>query len=299
MRLIQPTEAIEVKQICCLTYGQPGSRKTSLAQTAANPITLAFDPGVYRAFGRKTAALFDSWQEVVSFDTKDYSTVVVDTVGMCLEKLSMAIINDNPKNGNRLGGLSLPGYGILKARFADWVGGIRARGQDLVFLSHEKAERNGDDPYYCPDVIGGSYNTLMNHCDMVGYLHFANGKRCLDFNPSDKWMAKTPPCDWGTIVLPDFAAAPTFLADLLSKAKALMGQVSAQSAAVANEASEWEEWLPGRTVEEVNAALPDLKDMKPGLKAQVWHLFVAYMKTQGAEFDKGALLFRVKEGVKA
>src|SRR4051812_13159249 len=95
-KLIRPTEPIEVQQICALIYGQPGSRKSSLAQTTENPVTFAFDPGIYRAFGRRDAVVFDSWADAVSFDVSPYSTVVIDTVGMALEKLIASIVKGSP-----------------------------------------------------------------------------------------------------------------------------------------------------------------------------------------------------------
>src|SRR4051812_16742096 len=66
MKLIRATDPIAVKSICVLVYGQPGSRKTSLAQTADLPFTMAFDPGIYRAFGRRDCSQFDqySWDQI-------------------------------------------------------------------------------------------------------------------------------------------------------------------------------------------------------------------------------------------
>lgn len=294
-KLIQPTDTIEVKQICCLIYGQPGSRKSSLAQTAEEPVTLAFDPGIYRAYGRKAAVLFDTWADVLEFDTRPYKTINVDTIGMCLDKLSAAIIQDNPKNGNRLGGLSLPGYGILKTQFANWITTCKARGQDLVFVAHEKAERQGDDVYYCPDIVGGSYNTMMNHADAVGYMHFDKGKRVIDFSPTDQWMAKVPPCGWGQIALPDFHAEPDFLARLLAEAKASMGKISEASAATAAVVNEWQDWLKtDPNLDTFNARLPEVGKLTNGIKAQVWHIVQAHADKCGLVFDKKSKTFAVK-----
>src|ERR1700682_4168205 len=97
VKVIESTDPIEVTQLCVLVYGQPGSRKSSLAQTADEPMTLAFDPGIYRAFGRTRAALFETWSDVSAFDPGPSKTLVADTVGMLLDKLSAAIIADNPK----------------------------------------------------------------------------------------------------------------------------------------------------------------------------------------------------------
>lgn len=298
-RLIQPTDAIEVSHLCVLIYGQPGARKTSLAQTADEPITFAFDQGVYRAYGRKAAVLFDTWADVIGFDTRPYKTIVVDTVGMCLDKLAVSVIAANAKNGNKLGGLSLPGFGVLKEQFKQWVSTCRERKQDLVFVAHEKDEKNGDDTYYRPDIVGSSYATLMNVCDLVGYLHFEGGRRVVDFAPSDRFMAKVPPWDRDAhIELPDFGREPRFLGDLIREAKASMGRVSEASAAVAQVVAGWQERLAADpSLADFNGFLADpaLKELKGGVKAQVWALFEQHAKAAGWAFDKAAKQFTAQE----
>jgi len=292
--VIQPHEGIEVKHICALIYGQPGARKSSLCQTADNPITLAFDQGIYRAFSRKTAVLFDSWADVISFDLRPYRTIVVDTIGMALEKLMATIIAASPKNGNRMGGMSLPGYGILKTQFASWVSSIRELGIDLVFTAHEKGEKLGDETYHCPEIVGGSYATVMNVCDVVGYCHFEGGKRVIDFAPSDRFMAKTPPCGWTQLLLPDFASSPDFLAKLLADAKASMGRVSEESAKIAGLVESWREWLASDpSLAQVNARITaEFPNMDKTAKPQVWKLVTETMTRAGVLWDAQAKAFK-------
>ena len=299
VKIINPTDPIDVKQLCCLIYGQPSSRKSSLAQTADEPITLAFDPGIYRAHGRKAAAMFDTWEDVVRFDAKPYKTLVIDTVSMCLAKLAQALIQENPKNGNRNGGLSLPGYGILKERFKAWVESCKSNNQDIVFIAQEKADRVGDESYYCPDIVGGSYNTLMESCDIVGYMHFENGKRVLDFNPTDRWMAKCPPCGWSQFVLPDFSKEPGFLAHLLAEAKASMGRISEASANAAKKLEEWQKLLDQDTcnLETLNkTCLPKLADMPKTdpVRNQAWHLIKQTAEAFDATFNATTKQFEKK-----
>ena len=304
--LIEATDTIEVKQIVCLVYGQPGARKTSLAQTADRPFTLAFDPGIYRAYARKACATFDTWGDVVQMcndadrirggevfaDARyhnlvkhfvDARTIVIDTLGMLLDRLSAALVHESAKNGNRLGGLSLHGYGQLKTQFAQWIAPFRTAGQDLVLCCHEKAERNGDEAYYCPDIIGASYNTMMNHADMVGRMHLENGKTVISFNPTDRWMAKTPPCGYSTLTVPDFAVEPKYLSKLLTEAKASMGRVSAESASVVELVNAWQTRLEADpTLDELNAMLPELGHMANGIKTQCWHLTKQFAERVGS-----------------
>ncbi len=314
--LIEPTDAIEVKQVCCLIYGQPGARKSSLAQTADMPFTLAFDPGIYRAFGRRACALFETWGDVVKLcadgellrsgkaiagDAKyqtlvkhfvEAKTVNIDTLGMCLEKMSAAIIADSAKHGNKMGGLSLQGYGVLKNLFAQWIAPMRSRGQHLVLCCHEKNEKNGDSSYYCPDIVGGSYNTMMNYADAVGYMHFDSGKRVIDFAPTDQWMAKVPPCGWGQIQLPDFSTAPDFLAKLLDEAKASMGRISADSAALAATVAEWQAKIEAaKDLDQLNAILPGLSALSKPAKAQIWSIILSSTARANLVFDKEKKVF--------
>lgn len=296
VKIISATDTIEVNQLCVVIFGQPGSKKTSLAQTADNPITYAFDPGVYRAFGRKTSAAFDTWEDVVSFDSSKFRTPVIDTVGQCLSKLGQAVVAENAKHGNRTGGLTLQGYGALKERFKGWVESRKQSGQDLVFIAQEKEDRNGDESYFRPDIVGGSYNTLMEVCDLIGYLHFENGRKVIDFNPTDRWMAKAPPCGWQQMVLPDFAAKPTFLADLIAEAKASMGRISGESAAMASVIDGWKVKLAADpTLPEFNGLLPEYEALANGVKKQVKALLEAHARQVGWKMDAKAKAFVVKE----
>lgn len=84
VHLIEPTQTIPVDFVPVLIFGPPGCGKTSLAQTADEPITLDFDRGIHRSFNRKKAARFDRWPDVVEAMDRglfnDYRTIVVDTV---------------------------------------------------------------------------------------------------------------------------------------------------------------------------------------------------------------------------
>jgi hypothetical protein len=299
-RVIDADQPIDVRQLCCLFYGQPGSRKTSLAQTADDPITLAFDEGIYRAYGRKRAVMFESWHDVVAFDVGRHRTVIVDTIGMALDLLAAALINDNPKNANRMGGLSLPGFGALRDQFKQWVSRVKSRGVDLVFIAHEREDKNGEEPYFRPDIVGGSYATLMNICDVVGYLHFAGGRRMLDLAPTDTWMAKIPP--WGragSMELPDFGSQPRFLADLMAEAKSSMGRVSAASSDAVRVVDGWRQFLDGvldcddagSRLELFNDELPKMSGLANGIKSQVWHLVNKFAADQGWRYDQSVKRF--------
>lgn len=306
-KLVRPTDSIDVKHLGALIFGSPGSRKTSAAQTCDSPFTLAFDPGIYRAYGRKECAQFEHWQDVVDLVAgkgdpqlleawASCKTVVLDTVGAGMKKLADALVKDNAKNGNRLGGLSLAGYGVLANQFSAFVNSLFETGKDLVMIAQEDSEKRGDDQYYMPSFIGQKfYNTAMEYADMVGYMHFDNGKRVIDFTPTDRWFAKVPPTGWGQIQLPDFKAEPQWLGKLLAEAKASMGRISEQSAKVAGVVEEWSKILDLETINTV--VLDKFKALKKNdpIRPQVWKLILDFAEKNDAKFDDASKMFVAKE----
>lgn len=319
-RLVEAFEAIDVKQLVLLIYGQGGSRKTSIAQTAEKPFTLAFDGGIYRAFGRKACMFFDTWGDVVTFDQdaelvrhsnggvpnrftdpKDQErylraiqyyvearTIIVDTVGLCLDRMSEVIMSENTRNGNPMGGLSLQGFGALKNRFKQWSAPWRSRGQDVVLTCHQKENKKGDQSYFAPDIVGGSLNTILDHADAVGYMTFDGGHRTIDFYPNDRYFAKTPPCGWTRFKLPDFAKEPEFLAKLIAQAKESMGRISGESARLAQIVEEWRAKIEATpSAQALTELLPVLASagVPEQCKRPIWVLATDRAKRAGWQFD--------------
>lgn len=311
-KLVKATETINVTRLGTLIYGTPGSRKTSAAQTAERPFTLAFDPGIYRAFGRKDCAMFEAWQDVADLvrghgDEELVSafhgckTVVLDTVSAGMNLLAESLIRENAKNGNRNGGLSLAGYGVLAGQFGAFVNAIRSTGKDLLMIAQEDSEKVGDETYYSPAFVGQKfYNTAMEYADLVGYMHFDNGKRVIDFAPSDRWFAKAPPCGIGQVTLPDFKTEPQFLGKIIAEAKASMGRVSEESAKVAAEVDVWVKYLDPEVInlDKLNVevldkfrAIPKTDPIRP----QVWGLILAFAAKFDCVFDGDKKVFVQKQ----
>lgn len=295
--LIQETDMIDVSSLSMLIYGPPGAWKTSLAQTADGPLTMDFDRGAHRSFNRKAVMRFDRWADVdearAELTAPKYRTVVADTVGRALDSLASDIISANAKHGSASGGLTLQGYGVLKARFGTWVNLLRTAGKDVVMIAHEKEERDGDDRYMRPDIIGGSYTEVMKFTDLVGYLNVdRQGKRWLDFNPSDRHIGKNA-AGWKRLEVPDLKANPRFLAELLADAKTVIGKTAEASAQLAQEVNAWVSRLDTLNgTGDLNALCAEMKGkLKNGAKDQVWHAIQAFAAKHNLEFDKKAKVF--------
>lgn len=303
-RLILETDLIDVSRPPVLVYGQPGSGKTSLAQTAKNPLTLDFDGGAHRSAFRKTVIRVDSWEELVTVQRDGmegmgpnfagFETIVLDTVDTLLKSMSATIIAGNQKMGTKAGGLSIQGWGVLKTTFDNWLAALRQTKQ-MILIAHQKEEKDGDNRMMRPDIAGGSYGIVMNQADIVGYISYRNNARFVSWEPTDAYFAKNG-AQLKSGPIPDFSSNPHFMADLLTQAKANLGHTAEASAAVAQAVADWTAKLDAEPpLEKLNAMLPDLKMLTKPAKAQVWNLILARTAATDLEFDDASKTFKVKE----
>jgi len=289
MRIIKATDAIEVTHPVFMIFGQPGIGKSSLGYSAKDPLTLDFDRGAHRAANRRDTLQIETWGDVTELTDRPavlepYSTIVVDTVGRCLDLMVTDIIASNPKLG-RDGNLSLQGYGVLKSRFRLWIAALRTLGKDVVLLAHDKEEGDADNKSVRPDITGGSYAEVMKISDCVGYAYMAGKNRVLDFNPTDRWIGKNP-ANWAPFVIPPIPKAKTFLAERIDEARAALGKLSEDSSKATEVVEQWRHAIDAlTTTEEVNKAIEEAKALPPVLAPQVKRLLMDRAKLLQFRWD--------------
>lgn len=308
--LIEPTDVIDVQFVPVLIFGPPGSRKTSLAQTADAPFTLDLDEGIHRSPNRKAAARFDTWEDVSALirdarggknPTTDprvlekftaARTVVVDTLGRMLDKMIPGVQQLGAKNVGPGGmGLSPQGYGVLGNQFAMWIKGLRDLGKDLVMVCHEEQgqDANGD-PVVSPDMVGKmSWKEVHKWTDMIGRMRYDGRALVLDFNPSSVAVCCKNAARLDPVTVPDFADAPALLADLIATAKERIGKTAAASAALAQAEAEVAARLATcDTPEKLNEAMAALGCLPEKAKARAWAAIQKHGGAKGWAFDKPA-----------
>ena len=236
LKIVPASEPLPVSNIVLTMYSQPGLWKTSIAQTAADPLTLDFDKGVYRAFNRRASVTIVKWGDVAAMNAEDlapYKTIVVDTAGRALDALSMDIIEGNPKMGRADGSLSLQGFGALKSRFAQWQSFLRSQGKDIILICHMDEQKNGDDTQERIDAQGSSRNEIYKSSDAMCRIRLdAKDQRYLDFDPRQGGFGKNP-AQLPKIPVPDLHTDPAFFAKVIEQIKnALNNQTKAQAEAV-------------------------------------------------------------------
>jgi hypothetical protein len=295
VKIIKATDLIEVNHPVFMLFGQPGIGKSSLAYSMKDALLLDFDLGAHRASNRKDTVQIASWADVVELmENREalapYSSLVVDTVGRCLDAITNDIAEKEPKKAPG-GNLSQQGWGTLKSRFRTWVAQVKGMGKDLLFVSHDKEDKDGDLRVVRPDIVGGSYGEVMKNADFVGYLYMSGKDRVLDFNPTDRWVGKNP-ARWTPFRVPEVGKATEFMADLYQKGREALGGISEVSAKAAAAVEDWRTAIQAYTkADEFNRAIPEIKKLSAVLLPQVTKILMDTAAAKSIPFDKAAKTF--------
>lgn len=194
LKITKAADPIVINRLKTVIYGPPGVSKSSVAFTAAAPLTLDFDGGAYRAPNRKDIVQIRAWSDVESITAEDlaaYQTIIMDTAGRALDVLATDIIAANPKHGTG-GALNQRGFGELKRRFIAFLNLLISFDKDVILIAHMDEQHKGDDVLERLDVQGGSKGELYKSADAMGRLVIENGSRYLKFSPTDAAFGKNP-----------------------------------------------------------------------------------------------------------
>lgn len=211
-KIRKPHELNVTTTLKCLIYGQPGLGKTTFALSAPNPVLLDFDNGVHRvnSLHQTDTLQIESWDDVIkelgegTFNA--YGTIIIDTAGKMLDYISNYIIKHNPKMGRANGALTLQGYGERKSEFTSFIKKLSIMGKHIIFVAHEKEEKDNEVNYKRPEVGGSSGNDLYKELDLIGYMEAIGKKRTISFLPQEKYYAKNACGLNETIELPELSA---------------------------------------------------------------------------------------------
>jgi len=287
-KIVKSEEPLIVETVNILIYGEPGSGKTSLVNTAESPLTLDFDKGVHRSDFRKDVLVIENWKQINDNIGElikifgSYNTVVLDTIDTLLDYMGAWIIDQEPKLARN----KLQFYGKLKDEFSLFVGKLKTLGKDVVMIAHVREKEEGDLRIKRPAITGGSYDRVLQTADFVGYLFIKNNKRTIDFNPTDYWIGKNS-AKFSTMTIPDFNNNPNFFAGLIKDMKtAINGQTQSQADTMKliNELTAKVQVMSDLT--EINTFLPELASMKNGVKKQIWDKVQLRAKELNFEFNK-------------
>lgn len=293
LKITKSIEPIEVKRITVCLYAVPGIGKTSTAFTADRTLLLDFDRGSYRAKNRGDVVQVEKWSDVLDITQSDldsYNTVAIDTAGRALDVLTPKLIAEDPKMG-RGGALTLPGFGRLKSEFISWTKMLTSLGKDVILLSHSDESKHGDEIIERLDMQGASKNEIYKSADVMGRLYLKNGKRMLNFSPTDVAFGKNP-ASLPPLEVPDFATDPNFFAGVITRVKEELNRMSEAQVAAASLQAEWKaKFDAASTADDFTAMISPLKDVDGPVRDGLKRLLVKVAKEKGFTLPKGGAKF--------
>lgn len=194
----KPSELAYNSTIKALVYGQPGLGKSTLALSTPNPVLFDFDGGIQRVNGafQCTTLQVQNWNEVLQAlqeletQSNDFMTIVIDTAGKMLDYMSTYIIQQDNRLGKRDGSLTLQGFGARKIMFINFLKRVSMMGKHVIFVAHEREEKDGDIRIVRPEIGGSSAGDLIKELDLVGYMQAIGNKRTISWTPQEKFYAK-------------------------------------------------------------------------------------------------------------
>ena len=194
----KPGELTPKQTISALIYGQPGAGKTSLACSAPNAVLFDYDGGVNRinAAHQVPTVQIGSWEDTqealkeIEAEMPECQTIIIDTVGKMLDYMSAYIIKTDSKMAQKDGSLQLKGYGVRKTMFSNFIKQLAISGKNVIFVAHEREEKQGEMVVKRPEIGGSSAADLMKDIDLMGYIQLYGKERVICFDPTETYQAK-------------------------------------------------------------------------------------------------------------
>lgn len=291
MPIIKKSEVMPERPVIIVLYGTPGTGKTSLANTAKNPILIDTDRGSDRASNRVDTLMASKWLDIENEKEaiKTYDTVVVDTAKALLDDyLSDYVVTQNYK----LKSNGLKRFGEMAEKFKEFVNFLRQNQSDIIFVCHDKEQTEGDIIKHSPECTGQSKDLLLRIADQVGYVTMVNGQRTIVFDPTDttigKNVAQIPP-----MRIPDANSVefPTCMAEIISKVKkSLVGKSEAQKEAQEQLDRAREKLKSAKTIDDANELISITKTLPKPMQSAFSKKVVEEMKKLGFVIKDGKFI---------
>lgn len=268
MPILKADEPLPERPVVIALYGEPGSCKTTLGNTAEKVLVLDFDRGVSRSFHRQDTLIINSWQDILDEEKagtfKQYKTVVIDTAKAALDDFLMSFVvgRDYKLKGNKL-----KAYGELGDEFKIFLNNRRNEGLDVIIIAH--AKKDEDTKKSIPDVTGQSYQLILRVADQVGYVSFVNNDRNIQWTPTDLTVGKNT-ANLPTMKVPDKAdpALRTFMADVITNVKSSIVNMSESQKEALEKSNAMQEMIAGcETPDQLTDALIQANTFPVHLKA--------------------------------
>lgn len=99
--------------------------------------------------------------------------------------------------------------------FQNMLARVHVMGKHIIFVAHEKEEKDGELRFVRPEIGGSSGNDLIKELDLVGYMEAIGTKRVIRFNPQEKFYAKNSMKLPDPMNIPDTANGNIFMKEIV------------------------------------------------------------------------------------
>lgn len=220
MSLLTKPQDLNCNQpISCMIYGQPGTGKTTLALSSKTPVLIDLDRGLHRVEKRFQCPSLqvENYGQILellkSGELAPFQTIVIDTLGKLIDRMGDYVALSNPKFKQGDGTLSMKAWGAIKIQFQTLIKTIFNMNKSVIFVAHEREEKDGDTRFVRPDVSGSSGKDIIKELDLMGYVEMKGANRTISFTPTEKYYAKNSLGLPAVIEIPDTAKGNTFFCD--------------------------------------------------------------------------------------
>lgn len=292
MPIIKQNDILPERPIVLVIYGVPGSWKTSVATTANNPILIDTDRGFDRAVRRVDTVRANTWEDILndepSFDA--YDTIIIDTAKAALDDY---LVDYVCRFDYKLKTNSLKRFGEIADQFKAFVNRMRAKNKDIIFICHDREDKERDIIKHSPDCTGQSKDLLIRIADQVGYVGIQNKQHIITFEPLDNYVGKNV-AELDTVVIPKAPSKEfdTCMADIIKTIKsAIQSKSEAQRKAQEQLADLRVKTSEVETLKDIDEVLKLSKGLPKIMKIPFFNELKETLAGKGFSYDDKAKIF--------
>ena len=297
--ITKPNELKNDAPISCLIYGQPGAGKTSLAISSEKPLLIDIDRGLHRVHikNRCPSVQVSKYEDVLdvldSPELSEFKTIVIDTMGKLIDIMGIYLAKMNPKYKKADGGFSPNGWGAIKTQAHDLIQKIFSKNKNVIFVAHEREDKDGDDKIVRPDIPGSAGKDLLQDLDLMGYVQMVGNRRTISFSPTQKFYAKNSLNLPAVIEIPDNSIRNDFYETQIIKA------VEKERAEANELKSDYDKLIDKyksnidaiNSIEDLNIAFKAMKEDSP-----LWDSMIVWKRALKDKADSMKAIFNTSKG---